>query len=224
MSRGALIGLGQGLAQAGGFLLNEHAAQRRMQWQEEYRQKHQQQAFDHQDALLASEREHAAELRAEERGHQEGLLRQQWQREDERDAARSAQELQQLESQAAYTDHATESGQRYKLFFNKSGQEIGRVGLGDAGVSGGRQYLDPLLESRLKSLDSEISALNRLGVFERDEEQNARLQELIRERDRLQLGGQPGQSSGMPAPGDVVDGYRFKGGNPSDANNWEEVR
>lgn len=26
-----------------------------------------------------------------------------------------------------------------------------------------------------------------------------------------------------PSPGQIEDGYRFKGGNPSDPNNWEEV-
>lgn len=29
--------------------------------------------------------------------------------------------------------------------------------------------------------------------------------------------------SGAPAPGAVVDGYRFKGGDPSDPNNWEQL-
>lgn len=32
-----------------------------------------------------------------------------------------------------------------------------------------------------------------------------------------------GAQGGAPAAGAVVDGYRFKGGNPRDRNNWEEV-
>lgn len=33
----------------------------------------------------------------------------------------------------------------------------------------------------------------------------------------------PGRRSG-PQPGDVEDGYRFRGGNPGDRNNWEPVQ
>ena len=36
-------------------------------------------------------------------------------------------------------------------------------------------------------------------------------------------GGSPGVSSGPP-PGTVVEGYRFKGGNPNDKNNWEPAK
>jgi len=33
----------------------------------------------------------------------------------------------------------------------------------------------------------------------------------------------PGGAGATPNPGDVVDGYRFKGGNPNDKANWEKV-
>ncbi len=35
---------------------------------------------------------------------------------------------------------------------------------------------------------------------------------------------QPAQQGAAPKPGDVVDGYRFKGGNPADQTNWERVQ
>ncbi len=33
-----------------------------------------------------------------------------------------------------------------------------------------------------------------------------------------------GNSTGAPQPGQVEDGYRFKGGNPADQSNWERVQ
>lgn len=38
-----------------------------------------------------------------------------------------------------------------------------------------------------------------------------------------QQGGQSGAPA-MPKPGDVMQGYRFKGGNPADKNSWERVQ
>lgn len=35
---------------------------------------------------------------------------------------------------------------------------------------------------------------------------------------------QPGVTSGQPKPGDVVDGYRFKGGDPGNQASWEKVQ
>lgn len=32
------------------------------------------------------------------------------------------------------------------------------------------------------------------------------------------------QASGLPQPGDIVDGYRYKGGNRADKNNWERAQ
>lgn len=44
--------------------------------------------------------------------------------------------------------------------------------------------------------------------------------------DTLRPGAQPKAAApapGGPKPGDVVDGYRFKGGNPADQSNWDPV-
>lgn len=38
-----------------------------------------------------------------------------------------------------------------------------------------------------------------------------------------QSGGVPSQSPGMPSAGTVQDGYRFKGGDPSNQKNWEKL-
>lgn len=39
----------------------------------------------------------------------------------------------------------------------------------------------------------------------------------------LRPGGSGGAKAKGPQPGDVVDGYRFKGGSPSDQKNWEPI-
>lgn len=40
---------------------------------------------------------------------------------------------------------------------------------------------------------------------------------------RIMGGSQPQRSTTPPAVGTVMDGYRFKGGNPADSKNWEKV-
>lgn len=49
-------------------------------------------------------------------------------------------------------------------------------------------------------------------------------QSLARYEEALRQAQQQGGGTGSPAPGAVEDGYRFKGGNPADPNNWERVR
>lgn len=53
-----------------------------------------------------------------------------------------------------------------------------------------------------------------IGVFQRESQRRAAASNIP--------SGSPLQ--GGPTPGSVVDGYRFKGGNPNDPNAWEEVR
>lgn len=42
-------------------------------------------------------------------------------------------------------------------------------------------------------------------------------------RDQLPAQGAPATPPAGPKPGDVMQGYRFKGGNPADRNSWEKV-
>jgi hypothetical protein len=49
-------------------------------------------------------------------------------------------------------------------------------------------------------------------------------QQYVRMRDQMTAGNIPqAPSQGTPAVGTVMQGYRFKGGNPADKNNWEKV-
>ena len=50
-------------------------------------------------------------------------------------------------------------------------------------------------------------------------------QQYVRMRDQMAgVGGAPAPAAGAaPAVGTIMQGYRFKGGNPSDKNNWEKV-
>jgi hypothetical protein len=49
-------------------------------------------------------------------------------------------------------------------------------------------------------------------------------QQYVRMRDQMTAGNIPqAPSQGAPAVGTVMQGYRFKGGNPADKNNWEKV-
>lgn len=36
--------------------------------------------------------------------------------------------------------------------------------------------------------------------------------------------GQPQQPSNVPQPGQLMQGYRFKGGDPGDQNNWVKAQ
>ena len=44
-----------------------------------------------------------------------------------------------------------------------------------------------------------------------------------RKRDELEPSATGGGAAIVPAPGDIVDGYRFKGGNPALQSNWEAI-
>lgn len=78
-------------------------------------------------------------------------------------------------------------------------------------------------------------AMARLNTAQSDKEYKAALQELrgIMSSAKARLGGVPDQGGNLtnennppaalqgPQPGAIVDGYRFKGGNPADPANWE---
>ena len=62
-------------------------------------------------------------------------------------------------------------------------------------------------------------------IFSDTSESAPRKWEIIEERFGVGVPGlRPTKSSGGPTVGAVEDGYRFKGGNPADPNNWEKVQ
>jgi hypothetical protein len=94
---------------------------------------------------------------------------------------------------------AQRDGKEYRLAFDKDGNEINRVEIGDAPASQSRPYLDPLVESRIETLKSEISALAGKDFLEPEDRE--RLEALREERDRIQGVNRGGGSEPSGTPG-----------------------
>jgi hypothetical protein len=88
-----------------------------------------------------------------------------------------------------------------------------------AGTFGGRS------EAALNALDSAIGhfrdnpAAVTAGLNQLKSANNLFLQ-----RGTVHTVGGNNSEAGAPKPGEVVDGYRFKGGNPAEQKNWEQVK
>lgn len=82
-------------------------------------------------------------------------------------------------------------------------------------------------ETRQRLLENYADNWEKMDFTEKRELQNKGIktyEDYVKYRDRV-AGVEPSQStgSGGPAVGAVMDGYRFKGGNPADKSNWEKV-
>lgn len=207
MAYGLLQGLGQGMAQAGDFMMKTKADELKTERLRKYQMEAEQRQNLRQDQIRAEDRSFQIADTADTRQHQEGLLQKTWEREDSRENRMLAQEAAQLETQAAFAETSTKEGKEYKQFFNKSGKLIGEVEVGDAKQSTQRSYLDPMTAARLKSLDSEISAMTRDGIGQSQEDKD-RLAALRRERDELQGAGsvRPVQPPPVPGARQAADG------------------
>jgi len=79
---------------------------------------------------------------------------------------------------------AVEDGEEFMVGIDSSGKEVSRTRLGDAPASQSRPYLDPVVESRIDTLNSEISALAGKDFLEPEDRET--LKTLREERDRIQ--------------------------------------
>lgn len=85
----------------------------------------------------------------------------------------------------------------------------------------------PPQEARQRLLENYADNWEKMDFMEKKELQSKGIktyEDYVKYRDRV-AGVAPSQStgSGGPAVGTIMDGYRFKGGNPADKNNWEKV-
>lgn len=76
--------------------------------------------------------------------------------------------------------------------------------------------LQHLMGGQLKSLETQYTSSTGRKDFEG--KLSKRSKEVVRT-----LGGETGAAGGAPTPGTVMDGYRFKGGDPANQANWEKL-
>lgn len=87
--------------------------------------------------------------------------------------------------------------------------------------------LTPDMRLRVEqAVNNYARAINPNGILT-EEELRPRLEtyrdQLVRDLTGRTQAAAPAGPRQPPKPGDVINGYRFKGGNPSDRNNWERV-
>jgi hypothetical protein len=89
------------------------------------------------------------------------------------------------------------------------GREQGLMALGKLG-----EYLDGAPKPEYRSVEAGGSLIDVSGG-------NPRV--VIAPNDGSQQMGSPVRQAGGPEPGKVINGFRYKGGNPNDRNSWEPV-
>lgn len=96
------------------------------------------------------------------------------------------------------------------------GDALARLRTGAAITASEEARYGKLLKGRFKTAEAYAEALNTVDKFLQGVDNDLRV-------GRRKLGGDGSVKSGALNPGDVEDGYRYKGGNKSDPNNWEKL-
>lgn len=214
MSWGLLSGLGEATENIGQMLAVDALQRRREQWQQEYQAKLQERDWERDDRV-----------REEDRNYKKGLL-------DDANAREDA-------GKGVTTERVTEGDRSFDVTTNAAGEVIGRKEVfadpRGFGASGGSIYnLDT--GEVTATLPREMTLQDALKVREQFEygAQNAEDQALLDNANKfiqnftaVGAGGSPTSSASQvqrAMVGQVVDGFRFKGGNPNDPKNWEPVK
>jgi hypothetical protein len=190
---GLLQGLGQGLNQVGGMLMQNKFDEMKEQRLRAYQQGLVDQANKRDDAIRAEDREIRAgeNAAAEERWNATHALAMSA---DARASADQTSELDRLETDAAYTDTSIRDGKEFKLFFNKRGEKIGEVEMGEPllrSTSGSsREYLDPMTERQIDAVTDDMAEMRRMPEYDRPDNWQQEYDGLRTRRDRLMGVGQ----------------------------------
>lgn len=120
------------------------------------------------------------------------------------------------ETEYATAQNAAGVPDQIRNVFNRilSGERLGDVQRNDF-LNQARTLAKTQAGQYEKALKQYQGVAERLGVDPRN---------VILDQPGQDQGGSPAAPAGMPQPGSVMDGYRFRGGDPADRNNWEPAQ